>query len=145
MAQSVTEPALTPPNDPRPPEPAAPRRRLRLPRLQEAGLVLVIVALCLLLTFAGGNITIRGHVVNNFFRPDNLLTNVLTPMSWMAIMAVGVTCVVVSGGGDNFGGFLFRLPAPWGAGGVSKPNEEGSAGGNFSVPGFGVVGNWLGF
>jgi len=79
--------------------------------MQEAGLVLVILALCLLLTFAGGNITIRGHVVNNFFRPDNLLTNVLTPMSWMAIMAVGVTCVVVAGGIDISVGSIFGLSA----------------------------------
>jgi len=90
----------------------APRqKRFRLPRLQEAGLVLVIVALGLLLTFAGGNITIRGHLVNNFFRPDNLLTNVLTPMSWMAIMAVGVTTVIVAGGIDISVGSIFGLAA----------------------------------
>lgn len=111
MAQPEIDPALTPSSAPREPDSSSSPSRLRLPRLQEAGLVVVIVAICLLLTFVGGNITIRGHVVNNFFRPDNLLPNVLTPMSWMAIMAVGVTCVVVAGGIDISVGSIFGLSA----------------------------------
>ncbi len=83
----------------------------RLPRLQEAGLILVIVLICMLLTFAGGNITVRGNLVNSFFRLDNLLGNVFTPMSWMAIMAVGVTCVIISGGIDISVGSIFGLSA----------------------------------
>jgi ribose/xylose/arabinose/galactoside ABC-type transport system permease subunit len=86
-------------------------RRRRLPRLQQAGLLVVIILLGLLLTFAGGSITLRGQTVNNFFRPDNLLPNVLTPMSWMAIMAVGGTFVIVAGGIDISVGSVFGLAA----------------------------------
>ena len=85
-----------------------PRRR-RLPRMQELGLIVVIVLLGLVLTVAGGPVTIRGQVVNNFFRPDNILPNVLTPVSWMAIMAMGVTFVVVAGGIDISVGSIFGL------------------------------------
>jgi ribose/xylose/arabinose/galactoside ABC-type transport system permease subunit len=87
------------------------RGGLRLPRMQEAGLLVVIFLLGLLLTFAAEPITIRGHTVNNFFRVDNIIPNVATPMSWMAIMAIGVTLVIVSGGIDISVGSIFGLAA----------------------------------
>jgi len=79
--------------------------------MQEAGLLVVILLLGLLLTFAAEPINVRGHVVNNFFRLDNLIPNVATPMSWMAIMAIGVTFVIISGGIDISVGSIFGLAA----------------------------------
>jgi ribose/xylose/arabinose/galactoside ABC-type transport system permease subunit len=78
---------------------------------QQAGLLGVVVLMGLLLTFASEPVNIRGHTVNNFFRLDNLIPNVATPMSWMAIMAVGVTIVIVSGGIDISVGSIFGLSA----------------------------------
>ena len=86
-------------------------RALRLPRVQESGLLVVIALLGLVLTFAAEPITVRGQVVNNFLRLDNLIPNVATPMSWMAIMAGGVTLVVISGGIDISVGSIFGLAA----------------------------------
>src|SRR5437867_2736586 len=86
-------------------------RRWALPRLQEAGLIVVIVVIAAILAIGGGQIKVRGQVVNNFFRPDNLLPNVFTPMSWMAIMAVGATFVIVAGGIDISVGSIFGLAA----------------------------------
>ena len=83
----------------------------RLPRVQEAGLLVVILLLGLLLTFAAEPISVRGQTVNNFFRIDNLIPNVATPMSWMAIMAIGGTIVIVSGGIDISVGSMFGLSA----------------------------------
>ena len=80
-------------------------------RMQEAGLVVVIVMLGTLLTLASEPVTVRGETVNNFLRLDNLLPNVATPMSWMAIMAVGVTFVIISGGIDISVGSVFGLAA----------------------------------
>ncbi|HUJ08917.1 MAG TPA: ABC transporter permease [Verrucomicrobiae bacterium] len=87
------------------------RNGLRLPRFDEAGLLVVIFLIGLLLTFAAEPITIRGQTVNNFFRLNNLIPNVATPMSWMAIMAIGETIVVVAGGIDISVGSIFGLSA----------------------------------
>ena len=81
------------------------------PRMQETGLLVVIGILGLVLTFAAEPITVRGQLVNNFFRLDNLIPNVATPMSWMAIMALGVTFVIVAGGIDISVGSIFGLSA----------------------------------
>src|SRR4051794_9374399 len=91
--------------------PPTPRPIRRLPRLQEAGLIVVIVLLALLLTILGGSVTINGVSHNNFLRPDNLMGGVLTPMSWYAIMAVGMTFVIISGGIDISVGAIFALAA----------------------------------
>ena len=85
--------------------------RWRIPRVQEAGLVVVIVLLGLLLSFASEPIWQQGRYVNNFFRLDNLIPNVFTPMSWMAIMAIGATFVIISGGIDISVGSIFGLSA----------------------------------
>jgi ribose/xylose/arabinose/galactoside ABC-type transport system permease subunit len=94
--------------------PAAPAKRrggLRLPRMQEAGLLVVILLLGLLLTFAAEPINVRGQTLNNFFRIDNIIPNVATPMSWMAIMAIGGTIVIVGGGIDISVGSIFGMAA----------------------------------
>ncbi|GMU84602.1 MAG: hypothetical protein AMXMBFR47_44710 [Planctomycetota bacterium] len=79
--------------------------------LQEAGLVAVIILLALLLTFGGGQVEIAGRTVNNFLRLDNLIPNVATTMSWIAIMALGVTIVVAAGGIDISVGSIMALAA----------------------------------
>ena len=61
----------------------------KLFRSQQTGLLAVILLMGLLLTFAAAPLTVRGQTVNNFFRLDNLIPKVATPMSWMAIMAIG--------------------------------------------------------
>src|SRR5689334_3206502 len=81
----------------------------RLP--SEAGLLLVVLLLGTVLALAADTIVLRGEPVNVFLRWDNLLANVATPMSWMAIMALGATVVIVSGGIDISVGSVFGLSA----------------------------------
>lgn len=85
--------------------PAAPRRRL--PRVQELGLVLVIVLISAALGFLAA--TVRGE--NGFFRPGNLLPSVFTTMSWIAVMAIGMTVVIITGGIDISVGSVMGLSA----------------------------------
>lgn len=92
----------------RSPEHAALRAR---PRFNESGLLVVILALGLVLTLASDPVTIGGHTSNNFLRLDNLVPNVLTTMSWMAIMALGATLVIICGGIDISVGSVFGLSA----------------------------------
>jgi ribose/xylose/arabinose/galactoside ABC-type transport system permease subunit len=83
----------------------------RRPRLQEAGLLAVIALLALVITLAADTLQLRGQEVNAFLRADNLLANVATPMSWMAIMALGATVVIIAGGIDISVGSIFGLSA----------------------------------
>ena len=83
----------------------------RRPRLQEAGLLLVILLLGLTITLAADTLHLRDRDVNAFLRFDNLLANVATPMSWMAIMALGATVVIIAGGIDISVGSVFGLSA----------------------------------
>jgi ribose/xylose/arabinose/galactoside ABC-type transport system permease subunit len=68
--------------------------------LQEAGLLVVILLLAAFLTFAGGEVNAGGRLVNNFLRLDNIIPSVATPMSWIAVMALGATIVIAAGGID---------------------------------------------
>jgi len=111
---------------PNPGDEAMPRYR-RLPRMQEAGLVVVIALIMVFLTVASEPVTVRGQTVNNFFRLDNLLPNVATPMSWMAIMAVGVTFVIIAGGIDISVGSIFGLSALGAAAVLQHFPEDASA------------------
>lgn len=79
--------------------------------MQEAGLIVVIILLCILLSAFSEPIWQQGRYVNNFFRLDNLIPGVFTPMSWMAIMAIGATFVIISGGIDISVGSVFGLSA----------------------------------
>ncbi|MHB8637001.1 MAG: ABC transporter permease [Fimbriimonadaceae bacterium] len=82
----------------------------RLLGSSEAGLVLIILALGLVLTlFGGAHPDIRtGHQVSNFLNPDTLL-EIATNASFFAIMAVGMTAVIVSGGIDLSIGSIYAL------------------------------------
>ncbi len=77
----------------------------------EAGLLVVILLLGTALTLASDPVTVGGRTANNFLRLDNLVPNVATTMSWMAIMALGATLVIVSAGIDISVGSVFGLSA----------------------------------
>src|SRR5439155_1473850 len=68
---------------------------------QEAGLVLVVVLVTALLTLLAGSHADRatGAVVNNFWNSYTLIQTA-TDASFFAIMAIGATVVIVSGGID---------------------------------------------
>src|SRR5689334_5979997 len=75
---------------------AAPRKTFQFARLQEAGLLVVILLIGAILTALAPSV--RGE--NGFLRWANLIPSVFTTMSWIAIMAVGVTIVIIGGGID---------------------------------------------
>jgi ribose/xylose/arabinose/galactoside ABC-type transport system permease subunit len=89
--------------------PSAPlARRSARPRLQEAGLLLVILILGLLFTGVGYFHRQPGQP-NPFLNVDNLVNFIATPMSIYAIMAVGQTAVIITGGIDISVGSIFVL------------------------------------
>src|SRR4051812_34511586 len=101
--------------------PAGPSRR-GLPRLQELGLVIVILVLA-------GVLTIYGFVdaqggTNTFLNTDNLVEQVATVMAVYAIMAVGQTCVIITGGIDISVGSIFALSAMICADVLQRMNPE---------------------
>lgn len=85
---------------------ASPRRL----RLEQGGLLLVIVLLGVLLTaLAGSHVDSQtGRTVNNFLNANTLLQTA-TDASFFAIMAVGATMVIISGGIDLSVGSVFAL------------------------------------
>lgn len=93
----------------------APRlaRPRALPQLQELGLIAVIILLMGLLSFLG--ITPTGRHANSFFNLDNLINGVATSTAIYAIMAVGMTCVIITGGIDISVGAIFGAAALGGA------------------------------
>src|SRR5256885_1209265 len=99
----LTSPSPTP----APAQPPRPARTGGLPRLQEAGLIVVILLLGAVLALMAP--TVRGE--NGFLRAGNLIPSVFTTMSWVAIMAVGVTVVIISGGIDISVGSIMGLAA----------------------------------
>jgi len=78
--------------------------------LQQSGLIIVILLLGALLTvFAGSHIDrATGYRVNNFLNPYTL-TQTATDASFFAIMAIGVTMVIISGGIDLSVGSIYAL------------------------------------
>src|SRR5205085_11434856 len=77
---------------------------------QQAGLILVIVLLGALLTlFAGTHVDrLSGRPVNNFLNSYTLIQTA-TDASFFAIMAVGATMVIISGGIDLSVGSIYAL------------------------------------
>ncbi len=100
-------------------------KKLRLlpPPLQEMGLLVVILLLGIFLTAASRpvNLTLLPITVNGIFMPlrqvhengflrtSNIVNSVLTVMSWMAIMSIGQTLVIISGGIDISVGSVMGL------------------------------------
>ncbi|HUO10600.1 MAG TPA: ABC transporter permease [Phycisphaerae bacterium] len=103
--------------------PALNRKKHRFPAVQEMGLIVVIVLLSLFLWRASRpvNLTLLPKNVNGvmmpfrqvqengFLRTSNIVNSVLTVMSWMAIMAIGETIVIISGGIDISVGSIMGL------------------------------------
>jgi ribose transport system permease protein len=77
---------------------------------QETGLVIVVALLTLALTaLAGSHLDRRtGEMVNNFWN-SNTLIQTATDASFFAIMAVGATVVIISGGIDLSVGSIYAL------------------------------------
>ena len=77
---------------------------------QQSGLVLIILILGILLTiFAGSHENrITGEIVNNFLNPYTLMQTA-TDSSFFAIMAVGMTFVIISGGIDLSIGSVYAI------------------------------------
>src|SRR5687768_6696142 len=87
-------------------------------RLQEAGLLVVILILG---TFLG----IQGRPI--FLRADNLIGNIATPMATYTIMAVGVTFVIIAAGIDISVGAIYALSALGTAAVLQQMGEDAPA------------------
>jgi len=86
------------------------RSRFRLFVPQEAGLLLVVILLGVILSIYGWQSAAPGRP-NTFLNFDNLIDGVATPMSYYAIMAIGLTIVIVTGGIDISVGSIMALSA----------------------------------
>ena len=77
---------------------------------QETGLVIVVAALVVVLSALAGSHADRltGATVNNFLNSDTLI-QVATDASFFAIMAIGATIVIISGGIDLSVGSIYAL------------------------------------
>src|ERR1700733_11472112 len=87
--------------------PATQNRASSFFRMQEMGLVVVVLIL-------GGVLGGFGYTAgrpNTFLNVDNLIDGIATPMSSYAIMAVGQTAVIITGGIDISVGSIFGLSA----------------------------------
>ncbi len=84
--------------------------RRRLLRSQQAGLVLIILALVTALSILAGSHVdeTTGRTVNNFLNSYTLIQTA-TDASFIAIMAVGATVVIISGGIDLSVGSVYAL------------------------------------
>jgi len=82
----------------------------RIPRLQELGLLGIILLLGAILGVCGWYSAAPGFP-NLFLNADNLIDGIATPMSVYAIMAVGATCVIITAGIDISVGSIFALSA----------------------------------
>ncbi|MFN8580672.1 MAG: ABC transporter permease [Gemmatimonadaceae bacterium] len=82
----------------------------RLLRSQQAGLVIVLLILGALLTFAAGTHVdaLSGQTVNNFLNAHTLI-QMATDASAFAIMGVGATIVIIAGGIDLSVGAVYAL------------------------------------
>ena len=82
----------------------------KIPAAQQAGLILVILLLATILTLFAGSHPDRttGRPVNNFFNSHTLIQTA-TDASFFAIMAVGATIVIISGGIDLSVGSVYAL------------------------------------
>lgn len=116
-------------------------------RLQELGLIVVILILGTVFTLNADRVEqtllakpvtneITGKVYynkevdineNKFLRVDNIIPSILTTMSWMGVLALGMTVVIISGGIDISVGSVMAISALGGAAAM-KSLPEGSHG-----------------
>ena len=90
--------------------PSAKPNRSLFPAAQEVGLALVVVLLGVILSGYGWHDAAPGRP-NTFLNFDNLVDGVATPMSYYAIMAIGLTIVIITGGIDISVGAVMALAA----------------------------------
>lgn len=83
-------------------------------RVQEVGLLSVVLVLMVVLSWLGYEHARPGQP-NLFLNKENLVEGVVTPMSIYTIMAVGMTCVIITGGIDISVGSVMALAALAGA------------------------------
>ena len=84
--------------------------RRGLPRMQELGLLVVIVLLYVVLGIAG-SLHAKGTQSNAFLNFERQFNGIATYMSIYAIMAVGMTAVIITGGIDISVGSILGLSA----------------------------------
>jgi ribose transport system permease protein len=95
----------------------------------------VVVALGLLLSVFGGSIQVRDrgtgetHTLNKFLRAENL-DKLAKNTSFFAIMAVGATLVIITGGIDLSVGSIYCLAAVCGAMFLHRFGPQGAAAGS---------------
>src|SRR5919204_3881662 len=82
----------------------------RLSVVQEIGLALVAILLGAILSIYGWHDAAPGKP-NTFLNFDNLIDGIATPMSYYAIMAVGPTLLIITGGIDISVGSMMALAA----------------------------------
>jgi predicted ABC-type sugar transport system permease subunit len=104
-------------------QPASPSR---LSLVQEIGLALVVILLGAILSVYGWHDAAPGKP-NTFLNFDNLIDGIATPMSYYAIMAVGLTIVIITGGIDISVGSIMALSALGGAAALQTLPENSSA------------------
>ncbi|MDB4899807.1 MAG: ABC-type transporter, integral rane subunit [Gemmatimonadetes bacterium] len=82
----------------------------RIAGSQESGLVIVVVLVTVALTVLAGSHVDRlsGNMVNNFWNANTLIQT-LTDASFFAIMAIGATLVIITGGIDLSVGSTYAL------------------------------------
>ncbi len=97
-----------------------PRTHGRRSRFKESGLLGILLALGLMLSIFGGSLEVRDRdtgqtrTVNKFLRADNL-DKLAKNTSFFAIMAVGTTFIIITGGIDLSVGSIYCLVAVSGA------------------------------
>ena len=95
---------------PDPIAPPAPSLTNKILRSQELGLIVVLLALGIALTLAAGSHAdpLTGRTINNFLNAYTLI-QMATDASGFAIMGVGATIVIISGGIDLSVGAIYAL------------------------------------
>lgn len=103
-------------------------RRLRssVAGLPELGLIGVVLVLGMVLTALGWSNALPGRP-NTFLSFDNLVEGIAAPMSIYAIMALGMTCVIITGGIDISVGSSMALAALGGAWVLQQFPQDASA------------------
>ena len=93
-----------------PPQPIKRKMKFRSANFSELGLIIIIILLGMVLTKFGGTHPDRvtGEPVSNFLNIDALL-DAATYASYFAIMAVGMTAVIITAGIDLSVGSLYAL------------------------------------
>src|SRR5688572_30267571 len=94
---------------------SAPEGPSRLSMVQEFGLALVVLVIGSVLGVYGWHDAAAGKP-NTFLNFDNFIDGIATPMSYYAIMAVGLTIVIITGGIDISTGSIMALSALGAAG-----------------------------